>query len=182
VCNEFSYGTVKQNIIDGLSRRQFLWSKIAFIVGVSLMTSLVAMTIGLIMGFLWSPVKGLPFIMKNIEFIPAYFLQLVGFQLFCLIIALLIKRSGFVLALLIFYVFVIEPIISGIISYQYDRPELADLLPVNAIGAVIPLPFTKYALMETQDYVGFGDVAVCLIYIFVFAGLSFYLITKRDLA
>ncbi|MDX1686059.1 MAG: ABC transporter permease, partial [Saprospiraceae bacterium] len=47
VCNEFSYGTVKQNIIDGLSRRQFLWSKIAFIVGVSLMTSLVAMTIGL---------------------------------------------------------------------------------------------------------------------------------------
>lgn len=182
VCNEFSYGTVKQNVIDGLSRKEFLWTKISFIILISAAASLFALVVGLIMGFLWSPVQGLPFILKNIEFIPAYFLQLVGFQLFCLIISLLIKRSGFVLALLIFYIYILEPILSTVLTYKYELPFIADLLPLNAVGGLIHFPFKKYALMEVQTYVGASDVLVAVVYIAAFLWASHYLITKRDLA
>lgn len=182
VCNEFSYGTVKQNIIDGLSRRQFLLSKVGFIIGISALASLLVLLIGTIIGLLWSPVQGLPFMVKNIEFIPAYFIQTVGFQLFCLLMALLIRRSGLVLALLIFYVYVIEPILGAIIRYQYDLPWVADLLPINGVGGIIPLPFSKYALMETQTFVSLGDTAISLAYIALFFFASLWIIEKRDLA
>jgi hypothetical protein len=135
----------------------------------------------MIVGLLWSPAQGFPFIVKNIEFIPAYFLQLVGFQLFALVMALLIKRSGLVLALLIFYVYVIEPIVEAIIRYHYKLVWLADILPMSGIGGVIPQPFTKYLLQETQTFVAASDVLVCLIYIGLFIWISLRVIEKRDL-
>ena len=182
VCNEYSYGTIKQNVIDGLSRKEFLWSKVGFILTVSAITSVAVFIIGLIMGFMWSPVQGAPFIFKNIAFIPAYFLHLVAFQLLCLIVALLIKRSGLVLAFMIFYIYVIEPIVGGILTWRYDLEWLSSFLPVNLTGNVIPIPFPKYILRETQSFVAFSDVAIILVFISLLIWLSVRLITKRDLS
>ena len=182
VCNEFSYGTVKQNIIDGLSRREFLWSKLGFILAISAIASMAALCVGIIMGLLWSPVQGVAFMTKNLAFIPAYFLHLVAFQVFCLLVALLIRRSGMVLATMIFYIYVIEPIANAIIRYKYEMEWLADLLPMKMIGNVIPFPFAKYALMETQSHVGMGDVAILLAFSGVLLYLCFSIITKRDLS
>lgn len=182
VSNEYSYGTVKQNIIDGLSRRQFLWSKVGYIMGISALASLFVLLFGLLIGLLWSPVKGIPFIVKNLEFIPAYFLQLVGVQLFCLMITLLVKRSGFVIALLIFYTYIMEPILGAIIKYQYDMPWLSDLLPLNAISGMIHIPFTKYALMETQTHIAIKDVCISLIYIATIGWGCLRITEGRDLS
>ncbi len=179
--NEYSYGTIKQNVIDGLSRREFLMSKLVFIAVLSLIVSILAMIIGLVMGFLWSPVTELPFILEHIEFIPAYFLHLFSFQVFCLVIGLLVKRSGITIALLTFYVYVIEPILSAIIEFEYELEWLANLLPLNAIGNIIPLPFTKYAMMETQTNVGMDDLGILLGYTALFLFIAFRIITKRDL-
>jgi ABC-type transport system involved in multi-copper enzyme maturation permease subunit len=181
VCNEYSYGTVKQNVIDGLSRREYLWSKISFIIAISAIAAGAAFIIGLIMGMLWSPVKEFSFIIKNLLFIPAYFFHLVGFQLFCLLIAVLIRRSGFVLALLIFYIYVIERIAYAILRFQYELNWIADLLPLQAIGGVIPFPFGKYALQETQSHVAMGDMLILFGYIALIGWLCFRVMTKRDL-
>jgi len=179
--NEYSYGTIKQNIIDGMSRKEFLMSKLIFIAVLSLVVSMLAMTVGLIMGFLWSPVTDLAFILEHIEFIPAYFLHLFTFQVFCLVVGLLIKRSGITIAILTFYVYVIEPIISGIIEFKYELEWLANLFPINAIGNIIPLPFTKYAMMETQTSVGMDDLGILLAYATLWVFIAFRIITKRDL-
>lgn len=181
ISNEFSYGTIKQNIIDGMGRKEFLWSKLSFIISISAIVSLIAMLIGLIMGFLWSPVKSFTFVIKNIEFIGAYFLHLVGFQLFCFVLALLIKRGGLTIALLFFYVYVIEPIITSIIRYHYKLPWLADLFPVRAIGNIIRQPFSKYILQETQTYISFHDFAVLACYIGLLYFTAHRLLTKKDL-
>lgn len=181
VCNEFSYGTIKQNIIDGMSRRELLTSKLIFIIVLSLIVTLLVLGIGLIMGFLWSPVKEYPFIVKHIEFIPAYFLQLVGFQLFCLVVSLLIKRSGIAIALLTFYVYMIEPIITAILRFRYEMVWLADLFPVRAIGNVIPFPFEKYILRQTQTSVELDDLGIYFGYLFLLLFLANWLMVKRDL-
>ncbi len=181
VCNEFSYGTVKQNVIDGLSRTEFLNTKLAGIIGISLIVSLIVFLIGLVMGLLWSPVKEPAFIFKNIEFIPAYFLHLVAFQLFCLMIAMLIKRSGFVIAVLIFYIYLIEPIITALLQYNYDMEFLANLFPMRVIGNIIRNPFPKYILQETTTHVAVQDIVLLLVYAAVFYYLSWRIVNKKDL-
>ena len=181
VSNEFSYGTLKQNVIDGMSPREFLLSKIWFIVALSAIVSLVVLIIGLVMGFLWSPVKEFTFIVKHIEFIPAYFLHLVAFQLFCMVVALLIRRPGITLALLIFYVYVVEKIITAIIQFEYKLPWLADLFPVRAIGNIIRLPFGKYILQETQTTVAFSDLGIMLVYVALLLFIANWRVTRRDL-
>ncbi len=181
VSNEFSYGTIKQNVIDGLSRREFLMTKVVFIIAISFVVSMFALVIGLIMGYLWSPVKEFTFVIKNIEFIGAYFLHLVTFQLFCLVVALLVRRSGITIALLIFYVYIIEPIITSIIQYHYELPAIANLFPINAIGNIIRFPYSKYILRETQTFVSYPDLGILLAYILVLAFIANRLVVHRDL-
>lgn len=181
VSSEFSYGTVKQNIIDGLSPKEFLWTKLSYIISISFFFSIAAFIVGLIIGMMWSPVKEVSFIIKNIEFIPAYFLHLVGFQVMCLFVALLIKRSGITIAIMIFYLFIIEPIVGAILTYEYELGFIADFLPKAAIGNIIPNPFPKYILQETQTQVGLKDTLILIAYTALFYWGALRLVTKRDI-
>ena len=181
VCNEFSHGTIKQNVIDGLSRNEFLLSKVIFILASSLIFTVIVLIIGLIMGFLWSPVTDFPFIIKHIEFIPAYYLHLIGYQFFFLFMSLLIKRAGFAIAFITFYDFVIEVVITSILDLKYDLDLLADLFPLRALGNLIPIPFGKYIMRQTQTTVELDDFVIYAIYAGLFLFLSFRMIQKRDL-
>lgn len=181
ISNEYSYGMIKQNVIDGLSRTEFLLSKIYMILALSLAVSLVTLGIGLFMGFLYSPVTDLASIVDHIEFIPAYFLQLVAFQLFCMVVALLIKRSGITIAFLFFYVLMIEPIL-GLIMTNHGMGGLAEFLPVNAINNIIRFPFYKYFFQETLSTVSILDLGILIGYIGLLIGVSYRLMTRRDLS
>jgi len=179
--NEFSTGTIKQNVIDGMSPTELLLSKIYFIGVLSLITTLIVAGVGLVCGFFWSPVKEVSFIVRHLEFLPAYFLHLVLFQLFCLCIGLLIKRIGIALAMLMFYIYAIEPIITAILEYKYELPWLADLFPLRAFGNFIPNPFPKYLLKETITTVPLPELGIGLLYGAMFGYLAYRLMTKRDL-
>lgn len=179
--NEYTYGTIKQNVIDGLSRKQFLWTKLSFIIVLSGVVSSIALLIGLILGSFWSPSQGLDFILLHIDFIPAYFFHLIAFQLFCLVLSLLIKRPGITIALLVFYIFVIEPILTTVLFYKYKLELLANLFPISAIGNIIPMPWTKYALKETQTNIHLDDALILGAYIMVLYLIANYLIVKKDL-
>ena len=181
ICNEYSYGTVKQNVIDGLSREEFLWAKVIMIIVLSVIVSLITLIIGLIMGFIWSPVTEFTFIVKHIEFIPAYCLHLIAFQLFCLVVSIIVKQSGIVISFLIFYIYIIEKIITSIIEYELDQPVIADLFPIRAIGNIIRFPFTKYFLSETQTFVSGFDLSILLGYIGLLLFLAHWKLVKRDL-
>lgn len=181
VCNEFTYGTIKQNVIDGLSRRELFLSKISFVIVLSIVMSLVVGLVGLVTGLFLSPVKGLPFILQNIEFLPAYALHLVAFQLFCMIVALVIKRPGITLAGLMFYIYFLEPILVAFMKWEWNIPQWADILPIKASGNVIPFPFAKYVLMETETFVPWDHVGIILIYIAIFWFIADRLMVKRDL-
>ena len=181
ICNEFSYGTIKQNVIDGMSREQLLWSKIGFIVVQSLGVTLAATLVLTAAGMMLSPVRGLSFMLENIEFMGGYFLHLIGFQLFAMFLAILIKRSGIVISLMIFYTYIIEFIGGQFIEHESSFPRVADFLPVRAIGNIIPIPWQKYYFQESQNYIAMDDLGILIGYILLFGGLSWWFLTKRDL-
>lgn len=179
--NEYSYGILRQNVIDGLSPRELLGSKLLFIAVLALVATLVVFVTGLVCGYLWSPVTDWDFVVKHLEFLPAYWLHLFLFQLFCLCIAMLIQRTGLTLALLMFYVYAIEPILTAWFEYKQELPWLADLFPVRAMGNFIPNPFPKYLLKQTITTVPLPELCVGLIYLGLLLFLANWLMTRRDL-
>ncbi len=176
---EYSQKTIKQNIIDGLSKKEFLASKVALVGVISIGSALLLLVLGLFLGFLYSPVKGLPYILENIEFVAAYGLEVFAFLCMALFAAFWIQKSGVTIILFLLYTACIEPIMTAILQFHYEWDVW--YFPVEAINLIIRVPFQKYALSFVHDQIIWRDVFVSLGWAGIFVGLSYWLLKRRDL-
>ncbi len=182
ITNEYSYKTVRQHVIDGLTRWEFLASKLLIILTITVVNTLFVFILGLILGLIYSPVKGMDVIFTNADFLFAYFLDVGVFLTFALLVGMLIKRTGFAIVLLALYTFFLEPISALILSEVYSQYTFHQYFPIRAINNLIPVPFGKYVFQEVQDYVAFGDVALVIAYAGLFIFLSYRLLKARDIS
>ncbi len=189
--NEYSNKTLKQNLIDGLSKKEFILSKFYAIAFFSLISTLIIFCISLILGLVYSSYNEINIIIREIEFLPAYFIKLVGFFSFCLFLGVLAKRSAFALAFL-FVDFIFEWIVFGLISWKSDMElatKIQNFFPLTSMSNLIKQPFqrvamTKFPNKNDLDYdyaVHFDSMLIVALWIVVFVYLSYYLIKKRDL-
>jgi len=179
VTNEYSFKTLRQNIIDGMTRKEFLYSKILLAITYSLASVLFIFLAGLIMGGLFSPVKDFNSIFLHADFLFGHFLEMVVFLSFALFIGILIRRTGFALVLLFIYSLIIEPIFALWVGYKFEGPEM--FLPVKAINLLVPNPFSKYILIETQEHIKWLSIVIALAWGVIFNLASYRLLRKRDL-
>ena len=91
--NEYSYKTLKQNLIDGLSKSEFLRSKIYAILLFVLTSTLLVFIVSLILGGIYSDYNEMDIIFKDLEYLVAYSIKLFGFFTFCLFLSILIKMA-----------------------------------------------------------------------------------------
>ncbi len=182
ITNEFSYKTVKQNIIDGFSRKDFLISKTLTIGMLSAAATVYLFLIILITGLIYSDpdTKNLSSILDGMEFMLAFFLNLFVYLLWALLIGTLIKRSGLAIGLLFLYNVFIENIIRLNLYEDYDF--LFDYTPMGSLFEIIPIPYFRYVFQEIQDYVSFYSVAILVIYAVLYFYLNYSLLRKRDLS
>lgn len=176
---EYSQKTIKQNIIDGLSKKEFLASKVALVFAISIGSALLLLLLGLFLGFLYSPVKDLPNILAHIEFVPAYGLEVFVFLCMALFAAFWIQKSGVTIILFLLYTACIEPIATAILHYHYKWEVW--YFPVEAINLIIRVPFQKYVLSFVHDQILWKDVLVATGWAGIFIGLSYWLLKRRDL-
>ena len=71
ITNEYTYRTLRQNIIDGLSRSEFLISKILTNILLSAMSVGMIFIIGLVTGLIYSPSIQIDKILSDLELFPA---------------------------------------------------------------------------------------------------------------
>jgi len=121
------------------------------------------------------------YVVRNIEFMGAYFLQVFYFLMFCFVISLLIKRAGFAFAGILFYIYIFEPIVTVILAQKYELELLADCFPIEAGWNLIHMPFEKYLLMYSQDYVAWQDLGIAGSWLALFLLISYWLVNRRDL-
>lgn len=178
VTNEFSYRTIRQNIIDGLSRWEFLLSKILTNVVLSLMSVVMVFVIALVTGLIYSPQINMDVLFTDMEFYPAYFLEILAFLSYALLLGLLVKRSGLTIILLLLS-FMLEMIIKENID-EYV-PWLIPFFPIESISNLVPVPVYRYAFQEIQDYVDMGSVAIAVGWLFLFNYFSYLKLKKSDL-
>jgi ABC-type transport system involved in multi-copper enzyme maturation permease subunit len=179
ICQEYSLRTIRQNMIDGLSRREYVVSKLGLIAVLSLLAGVLLLIIGFWLGMMYSPVKSPEFIFQSIGFVPAYAFECFCFLTFALFVATLIRKTGFTIVLFSLYALVMEPILTTYMKYEAEVATW--YFPVRAINNLIEVPFGKYIFREVQDYVAIQDLAIAGAWAGIFIWLSYLLIVKRDL-
>ncbi|MCG8389609.1 MAG: hypothetical protein MJA30_28915 [Cytophagales bacterium] len=178
ISNEFSYKTVRQNIIDGLSRGDFLKSKLATIFLLSLGSSLLVLLTGLITGLIYTPDVSFSEMFDGVEFVFAYFLDLFGFLVFAFLMTILLKRS----ALTVFILMIYRPVELILIANLPKAIEgIGNYFPLQSMSNMIEVPFPRYIFREIQDYVSLGFVAVSLLWIVLFVYAIYSKLKASDL-
>lgn len=185
ITNEYSYRTIRQNVIDGLSKNQFLLAKLSFILMLCIINTVVLAINGLILGLMHSSVTDFRFIIDNSEFLLAYGFALFVYALFAFLIGMLFRRSGVSIILFAIYTLFAEPFIALIIQNHPRIPDvygkMTSILPMQAINNLIHNPLPRYILREIQDYIAWGELGIVIGYLFVFLLLISLLMRKRDL-
>ncbi len=178
VTNEFSYRTARQNIIDGLNRGQFLTSKILTNLLLSLMSVLMIFLIGTVTGFIYSPSATYQNFLTDLEFFPAYFLEIFFFLSYALMISVLIQRAGLTIILVL-----LSQMIELIITANIDDelPWIIPYFPMRALWNLIECPYPRYALQEIKDYLDPKTVAVVLVWSGLFNYFSYIKLKKADI-
>ncbi len=178
VTNEFAYRTLRQNIIDGMSRWEFLLSKILTNLLLSLMSVAMIFIIGLVTGLIYSPSTAYSNLLMDIEFFPVYFLEIFFFLSYALMISMLIQRSGLTIIVLL-----LSQMIELIITANIDEsaPWLVPYFPMKSLWLLIECPYPRYAFQEIKDYLDFQSVAIVAVWTFLFNYFSYLKIKKADI-
>ncbi len=178
ITNEFTYRTIRQNVIDGLSREQFLISKVLTNVLLSLLSMVGLFLIAVVTGLIYSPVFDFPYGFTGIAFYPAYFLEVFAFLSFALMLGVLVQRSGLTIVLLL-NSYLIELIIKENIDDYV--PQIIQFFPLESIMNLVPQPFARYAFQEIRDYVTFASVAIAIVWTFLFNYFAYLKLKKSDI-
>ncbi len=185
VNNDLTYNTLRQNIIDGISKRDYLVSKLALIGFLALSSTLFLAVIGLITGSIYSHVHELRFILSDLEFLFAFFLQVFTFCTLAFLLSLIIKKSGFVIVALFLYTLMFEPIAAGILgNFHLIKDQTAwivPFLPIYSLFNLIDIPFPRYFFMEIKDYLELKSLFIVLGWLTIYVALIYRFLVRRDL-
>lgn len=193
--NEYSNKTIKQNLIDGLSKKEFLLSKFLTVLSFALISTLFVFVVSMILGLIYSDYNEISIIFSDLEFLPAFFIKLVGFFSFCLFLGVLVKRSAFALGFLILWQ-VFEGFVRGMLRWKFfDGPTTDTIMgffPLNAMWNLLKEPFSRLSAVQSVAnqigeeiplayHVHFYEMLIVLAWTALFVYLSYALLKKRDL-
>ena len=193
--NEYTYKTIKQNLIDGLSKKEFIASKFLTVVLFSIVSTVFVTVMSLILGSIYSDYTEWGIVFTDLRFLVAYFIKLVGFFPFCLFIGILVKRSAFALGFLILWQ-MFEGFTRGMIRWKLFDGETTDAImgffPLNAMFNVLKEPFSRLSAVQSVanqigeeialDYnTSLLDMGIVLAWTAIFIWGSYRILKKRDL-
>lgn len=199
ISNEFTAKMFKQNVIDGLSKKEFIFSKVLTIGILSFISTLVVFLMGLILGYSFSSETDFSLVSKEFYFIFGYFLKLFTFLSFLFFITVLLKRVVFVF--LSFFIWWIIEIILIVAEYSSKVVEkfdnqgnritekpflLTEYLPLNSMSNLIEEPFQRIRLVSqltggTFEYnIPYGAIVASIIYSTLFIVGSYWLVKRKD--
>lgn len=196
MANEYSYGTLKQNLIDGLSKKEFILSKFLTVVLFALGSTIFVFIMTLILGYSFSSYTEFGIVFSDLDYLLAFFVKLTGFFSFCLFLGILVKRSAFALGFLLVWS-IFEGILKGILAFKIFPDSntgsyITQFLPLEAMSNLIIEPFTRLSVIQTigtqmgvennKDYgVHYLSIIIVLVWTFLFIYFSYKLLKNRDL-
>jgi len=195
MANEYSNKTLKQNLIDGLSKKEFILSKFYTVILLAGISTVFVFFVSIILGYAYSDFNEFSIVTTDLEYLIAFFVKLVGFFSFGLFLGILVKRSAFAVGAMLVWA-ICEWIIFGLLGWKLVSWETSQMvknfLPLEAMANLIKEPFTRLSAVKTvakqvgedlsKDFsVQPLDVIIVAVWTFIFIYLSYSLLKKRDL-
>lgn len=195
MANEYSNKTIKQNLIDGLSKKEFILSKFLTVISFAGISTIFVFVVSMILGLIYSDYNEFSIIFSDLEFLVGFFVKLVGFFSFCLFLGIFVKRSAFALGFLILWQ-IFEGFVRGMLRWKVFDSQGTDAVmgffPLNSMFNLIKEPFTRLsAVQNVANYIGekieldyhvhWYEILIVLGWTAIFIYLSYALLKKRDL-
>ena len=135
-------------------------------------------------------------ILTNLEYLVAYFIKHVAFFMFCIFLAIWIKRSAFALGFLFLWLILESMLLYMILPIYFGKTMAEDIMaffPLEAMSNILIEPISKFqvvqavqnqtnALAISKDYdVHWYRILLVVIWTVFFFITSFKLLKKRDL-
>ncbi|HFS68153.1 MAG TPA: ABC transporter permease [Flavobacteriia bacterium] len=196
--NEYANRTIKQNLIDGMSKKEFILSKFYMVVLLAFISTIFVFIVSLIQGLLYSDYREFSSITTDLVFLLAYFIKLVAFFSFGLFLGILIKRSAFAVGALGVW-FIVEKVIYSLLRWKFFKDtdvyeKVMQFFPLHAMAKVIIQPFTRFNKVKslakstnTKELLGIDwhihsmQLVILIVWTFIFIYLSYWLLKRRDL-
>jgi ABC-2 type transport system permease protein len=186
ITNEFTFKTIRQNVINGMSKAEILTSKLLLILLISVILT-VLLTIGtLIIGM--AHTSGITFglLFERSSFIPGFFVTMLTIQVYALFFGFLLRNTGLSIALFTLYAFIVEPILYYFLkSPMVFENRISPYLPFNAVLRVTEYPSVQilktFMGLTLQDSVSVTTCLIPLGYSAVMIGIVYLVLVKKDL-
>jgi len=196
ISNEYTNRTLKQNLIDGLSKKEFILSKFYTVILFAGVSTIFVAIVSLILGLIYSDFNALNIILSDLEYLVAFFVKLVAFFSFGLFLGVLIKRSAFAVGAMLIWFFG-ENIMYALMRFKFFESKImadkvSQFFPLKSMSNLIDEPFTRLSAVKSVanqlgekfqfDYaVHWYEIAIALTWTAIFIYLSYLLVKKRDL-
>lgn len=196
ISNEYSNRTLKQNLIDGLSKKEFILSKFYTVVSFAFISTVFIFIVSLVLGLIFSDYTEIGIIFSELEYLLAYFVKLLGFFTFCMFLGVLVKRSAFALGFL-FVWWIVESVVVGVLRFlvinDATKTEyITQFFPLESMANLVKQPLTRLNVIQSAanqlqtdiafDYaVHWYQILIVLGWTAIFVWGSLALLKRRDL-
>lgn len=193
--NEFSFKTARTQIMNGLSRNEFLLGKSLVILIIALWGLLLVFLTSIVVGLVFTPDITFSLVFQNSSSILIYFLQATAYMFFALLIVSLFRSNALSIMMYLLIFVLIEPIVRvffpKVVRPYFPTKVLKDLTPfpeflsitsdsevVNAAGQN---QFDLDAIGILPSSIPLGtSIVLAIVYIALFVGITYWIIQKRD--
>lgn len=193
VTGEYSNLTLKQNLIDGLSKKEFLFSKVSMTIVLALISLLVSFLTFFYIGWKNSAELEWALVFSELDYFLGYFVRLLGFLMFGVFTAVLLRRSALALGFMAIW-WIVEGILRILLSRSFGTTgdTIASILPLQSMGNVVSQPFQRITFIQSAseqlgqkiDFihgVHYLPMLQTVGWIFIFIFFSYQILRSRDL-
>jgi len=190
IAQEYQFKTLRQQVINGLSRKEFLLSKLLLCAFVSLLATLYYVLVGFGYGYTYTDFLFFSKVTEQMWLIPAYWLQCFGYMVVGLLLGFWLRRAGIAIFIYLIYTLVVESILRHVIHLNLWTHKSVNFYPMNAFEDLVPIPVRQIG-MTLEDRLQRDGISLLLhpheaavlsvIWILTFIGIFYWLLKQRDL-
>ncbi len=190
IATEQDNKTMRQSIINGLTRRQFFSHKLAFIVVISLAYTVYYTIVCLLFGYAMTETAVSPW--ENSIHILYVFLVSLGYGSIGMLISFIFKRTSISILIYLIYGMFLENVIRHLIHKNIIFNKSMHYYPVNVLEDLTPLPLPDMITETVEGSISGGRsipllltqneaLIGAIVYIVLFIALSYLIFKRRDL-
>ena len=186
ITNEFTYKTIRQSIINGMSKYEFLVSKLLIILLMAVIITVILAVGTFFIGLSHSGFSDVNFFSKGLPFLSGFFICLICYMVYAFFCGFIMRNTGLAIAIFTLYSLIIEPVIYFFFRapFMFEN-KIYTYLPVNAVIRLTEYPaipmLKKMMGIELQSNVSLTACLIPIGYAAIMIGIVFWVMKRKDL-